>query len=335
MRTSPPWLIDVTLDPSVRGWLLSALLRRTVKSTNERLRRVTPAVVRASRRRLAKLERPVSLATPRARRERIAVAGMPAERVASPGASTKRTVLMLHGGGYAVGNAALYRALAARVSRATASTVLVPEYRLAPEHTFPAALEDAMAAWDWLAGRHDPRMTAIMGDSAGGGLALALLAQLRDQAEPLPAAAVTIAPWTDLTNSGESLRTNATSDAFLVPRLMSDVAAVYLGAADPTDPRASPLLGRHGGLPPTLIQVSSSEVLHDDAVRFAERAHASGVQVRPERWAGLPHGFQQFAPLLPESEAAIGRIGAFLRGVWEAPEGPGGLRRPPGVTEAS
>ncbi len=307
----------------MRGRLLCTLLRRTIKAQTERLRRVTPAVVRASRRRLAKLERPAALAAPRARCERVTVAGLPAERVTSPRASRERTVLMLHGGGYAVGNAALYRSLAARVSRAAASTVLVPDYRLAPEHPFPAALEDALAAWDWLADRHDPRATAIMGDSAGGGLAFALLGELRDRAATAPAAAVTIAPWTDLTHGGESLRTNAGSDAFLIPRLMPDVAAVYLGDADPTDARASPLLGRHHGLPPVLIQVSRSEVLHDDALRFAERADASGVEVRVERWAGMPHVFQMFAPLLPESEAAIGRIGAFLGEVWDRPAGAG------------
>jgi len=221
-------------------------------------------------------------------------------------------VLYLHGGGYTTGSPALYRHFTARIATAVRAHVLVIDYRLAPEHPFPAALDDADAAYRWLlAGKAEPRSTVIMGDSAGGGLALALLLKLRDGGRDRPVAAVALSPWTDLALTGASLAHNARSDPMLNladTRLFADS---YLAGADPCHPYASPLYGDPAGLPPTLIQAGSDEILRDDAVRIAEKMRAAGCHVEIEVWPRMPHAWHLFAPVLPEANAAIARIGAF------------------------
>jgi acetyl esterase/lipase len=219
----------------------------------------------------------------------------------------------LHGGAFIIGSPNLYRHLTWRIASAARAHVLAVDYRLAPEHPFPAALEDAFTAYNWLLTRGtDPRRIAVMGDSAGGGLVFSLMLRLRDEGYPLPGAAVALSPWTDLALTGASLRINANRDPILSaddpPLFVND----YLAGADPRAPYVSPLYGDPAGLPPTFIQVGSDEVLRDDAVRMADRMRAAGCQVELEIWPRMPHVWHVFVPLIPEARRAIERVGAFV-----------------------
>jgi epsilon-lactone hydrolase len=239
--------------------------------------------------------------------------GVPGEFIATAASRRDCHVLFLHGGGYVTGSPAVYRHFTWRIATAAGARVLAIDYRLAPEHPFPAALDDALAAYRWLlAGAADPQRTAVIGDSAGGGLALALLLKLRDEGIERPAAAAALSPWTDLALTGASLSLNAKSDPMLNVAGARLFADCYLAGADPRNPYASPLYGNPAGLPPTLIHVGSDEILHDDAVRMAESLRAAGCMVQIEVWPRMPHGWHLFAPVLPEARMAIGRIGAFV-----------------------
>jgi monoterpene epsilon-lactone hydrolase len=238
--------------------------------------------------------------------------GVPGEFITTPASRPDRYVLFLHGGGYVTGSGALYRHFTWRIAMAARARVLAIDYRLAPEHPFPAALHDALAAYRWLvAGRAVPRRTAVMGDSAGGGLALALLLRLRDDGLELPAAAIALSPWTDLALTGASLSFNEKSDPMLRTADARLFAHCYLAGADPRNPYASPLYGNPAGLPPTLIHVGSDEILHDDAVRMAAILRAAGCRAEIEVWPRMPHVWHLFAPALPEARRAIANIGAF------------------------
>jgi acetyl esterase/lipase len=242
----------------------------------------------------------------------VSASGVAGEFVATPTSRPDRHVLFLHGGGYVTGSPALYRHFTWRIATTARARVLAIDYRLAPEHPFPAALDDAVAAYRWLlAGTAQPQRTAVMGDSAGGGLALALLLRLRDDELDLPAAAIAMSPWTDLALTGASLSLNAKSDPMLNAADARLFADCYLAGADPRNPYASPLYGNPAGLPPTLIQVGSDEILHDDASRMAENLRAAGCRVQIEVWPRMPHGWHLFAPVLPEARKAIAHIGAF------------------------
>jgi epsilon-lactone hydrolase len=240
--------------------------------------------------------------------------GVPAEWVIAAGVTGTRVLLYLHGGAYQIGSPATLRRMVALISSAAQARVLSVDYRLAPEHPFPAAIDDALAAYRYLLrGGTDPAVIAIAGDSAGGGLTLATLVALRDAGDPVPAAAVAMSPWTDLALTGESLRTRADVDVMIKPAAMRETAATYLAGADPRHPYASPLYADLRGLPPILIQVGDAEVILSDSTRFAAKAEAAGVDVTLEIWDEMPHVWQAFAGLLPESDQAIERIGAWLR----------------------
>jgi epsilon-lactone hydrolase len=240
--------------------------------------------------------------------------GVPAVRVATPASRPARYILFLHGGGYVTGGPALYRHLLWRLAAAAAARVAAIAYRLAPEHPFPAALDDAVAAWRGLIAEGvDPCRAVVIGDSAGGGLTLALALRLRDEGAPLPAALVAMSPWTDLAVTGASLRGNAAADPMMNAADVPKLAAVYLAGADPRNPYASPLYGDPAGLPPTLIQVGSDEILRDDSVRMAERMRAAGCAVELEIWPRMPHVFQAFAMFMPEARRAIARVGGFVQ----------------------
>jgi acetyl esterase/lipase len=240
--------------------------------------------------------------------------GVPAEWVIAAGVAAGRVLLYLHGGAYQIGSPATLRPMIALLSGAAQARVLSIDYRLAPEHPFPAAVDDAVAAYRSLVrGGTDPASIAIAGDSAGGGLALATLVALRDAGEPLPAAAVALSPWTDLALTGDSLRTRAGVDVMLKPDGMRETAATYLAGADPRHPHASPLYADLHGLPPILIHVGDAELILDDSTRFATRARAAGVDITLEVWDEMPHVWHAFAGLLPESDQAIRRIGDWLR----------------------
>ena len=240
--------------------------------------------------------------------------GIPASRIAVPQSVAGRHILFLHGGAYAVGSAALYRHITWRFAVAAEAYLAAIDYRLAPEHPFPAALDDAAAAWRGLLEEGaDPRHCAVLGDSAGGGLALALALRLRDEGGPLPSAVVALSPWTDLAITGESCRLNAVADPLLNEPDLLPFAAQYRGGADPRNPYVSPLYGDPRGLPPTLLQVGSDEILRDDAVRMAERMREAGCEVALEIWPRMPHVWHGFAPVLPEARRAIARIGEFVQ----------------------
>jgi acetyl esterase/lipase len=240
--------------------------------------------------------------------------GVPAEWLRTLGGGERGVILYLHGGGYRMGSIRTHRDLAFRMARASGCRALVIDYRLAPEHPFPAALEDAQAAYRWLLADGCPRGDIVVaGDSAGGGLVVALLVKLRDDGAPLPAAAVCLSPWVDLTLGGESVVTRAELDPILSKESSAVAAGMYLGGADPRHPLASPLYADLRGLPPLLIQVGTAEVLHDDAVRLAARAREAGVRAELEIWEDMIHIWQFFAFVLPEGRQAIERIGEFIR----------------------
>ncbi|MGE5595554.1 MAG: alpha/beta hydrolase [Hyphomicrobiales bacterium] len=246
--------------------------------------------------------------------EPVDAGGVPAEWISAPNAEPANVVLYLHGGGYVLGSPTTHRDLAARISRASGARVLLIDYRLAPEHPFPAAVDDALAAYRWiLAQGIDPAAVAIAGDSAGGGLTLATLLALRDAGGPLPASAACISPWTDLTGTSKALETRAHLDPMVQREGLLQMAASYLGGADPKTPLASPLFGDPTGLPDLLIQVGTSETLFDDGARFAARACEAGVAVTFEPWQDMIHVWHAFAPILPEGQAAIERMGEFIR----------------------
>jgi epsilon-lactone hydrolase len=246
--------------------------------------------------------------------ERSDVSGRPAEWVSAPGANPNRQVLWLHGGGYVQGSPNTHRNMIWNVARAADARVLLLDYRLAPEHPFPAALEDAFAAYKWLLARGgQPGKITIAGDSAGGGLTVALLTRIRDDGLPLPAGGVCISPWVDLEITGDSIADKAGEDPMLDRSLLEWFAGHYLGPSDPRGPLASPLHADLTGLPPLLIQVGTAEVLLDDARRLAERARRAGIDVTYEEWERMMHVWHLFAPLLSEGGEGCARVGAWVR----------------------
>ncbi len=234
-------------------------------------------------------------------------------RVSRPGMRPGHHILFLHGGAYVTGSPTLYRHISWRFADAAKAQFIAIEYRLAPEHPFPAALDDAFAAWRALLGEGaNPSQCAIMGDSAGGGLTLALALRLRDEGVPLPGALVAISPWTDVAITGPSAQPPA-ADPMLHSENLEDYATLYLGGTDPRQPYVSPLYGDPSGLPPTLLQVGGDEILRDDSVRMAERMRAAGCNVTLEVWPRMPHVWHAFAPIMPEATRAIARVGAFIQ----------------------
>jgi len=240
--------------------------------------------------------------------------GVPAHWLAAPGADAGRVLLFLHGGGYEFGSLRSDGELAARLGRASGMRVLFPEYRLAPEHPFPAAIDDVLAAWRWLrtSQRLNARSIAVAGDSAGGGLATALLVATRDAGEAVPAAAVLMSPTVDLTSSGASMTERVDQDPISTPAMLRQFAADYLAGADPKTPLASPLFASLAGLPPLLIQVGTADLLLSDSERLAAAAAEAGVDVTLQIGEGLPHVYQLLLGT-PEAAEATERIGKFLR----------------------
>ena len=244
--------------------------------------------------------------------------GIPGEWVVAANADPDVRLLYLHGGGHVSGSGAFYLAMAGHVSAAAGCAVLLPDYRLAPEHRFPAAIEDCIGAHEWLmntgpGGPARARATFVAGDSAGGGLTLATLLALRDRQRPLPTAAITLSAFADLTLAGESIRSEAQSDPIMSAQCLPEFVALYLGESDARDPLASPAFGDYSGIPPLLVQVGEHEVIRDDSVQVAAKARADGVDVTLEVWPGMFHVFQSHEPLLPEAREAIDHIAAFIR----------------------
>ncbi len=248
------------------------------------------------------------------KREVVSAGGVKAEWVSAPDADAGRAVLYFHGGGYVIGSINTHRSLAARLSRASKARVLVIDYRLAPEHPHPTAVDDSVAAYRWMLTQGlQPARIAVAGDSAGGGLTVATLVAIRDAKLPLPAAGACLSPWVDLEGIGESMTTKAGVDPIVQKAGLLQMAAAYLGGKDARTPLAAPLYADLSGLPPLLIQVGTAETLLDDASRLAERARKAGVMVSYEPWESMIHVWHLFAPMLDEGQQAIDRIGEFVR----------------------
>lgn len=224
----------------------------------------------------------------------------------------KATLLYLHGGAYVLGAPSTHRALAGAFCR-HGFRVFLPDYRLAPEHPFPAALDDAQAVYRALVRDHaDPRTLAVAGESAGGGLTLALLVRLRHRGDPLPRAAAVFSPWTDLALTGQSIETNNGAEGLFFNDNLPEIARMYLAGADPHTPDASPLYADLGGLPPLLVHVGERELLLDDAVRLVARARDARTEVALKRWPVVPHGWQLLQRIVPEAAQSVAEAAEFL-----------------------
>ncbi|MDO9475772.1 MAG: alpha/beta hydrolase [Pseudohongiella sp.] len=229
------------------------------------------------------------------------------------GKKSSQVILYCHGGGYLFGSPLAYRSFTTRLAKQSGASVFVLDYRLAPEHPFPAAADDALAAYHYLLETRDPHTIVLAGDSAGAGLCLSLLAQIKEAGLPMPAAAMLLSPYADLSTTGVSLDSNSQSCAMFSGDSIRRAAATYLAGADALDPRASPLFADYTGFPPLLIYVSDSEVLRDDGIRVAEKAAVAGVTTELQIWRGQPHVWPLFVPRLPEAVTVLDELVAFCK----------------------
>lgn len=237
----------------------------------------------------------------------------------SPTQAPSVIVLYLHGGGYLFGSPKTHRQVVIAMAKAFQAPAYSLDYRLAPEHPFPAAVEDAAKAYQWLLAQYPQAEIVLAGDSAGAGLAIATAVGVRDAGWKLPKAIVGFSPYSDLAVTGISVETNAKSCAMFTPRGIREAAAMYLSGADARDPRASPLYADLAGLPPMLLFASRHETLRDDTLRLAERASAAGVRVQLIVRDRLPHVWPVFVTLLPEAREAFAAVTAFARDIGARP----------------
>ena len=239
--------------------------------------------------------------------------GVPAEWSIAPGSDAGRVLLYLHGGGFSVGSIVSHRAMVTETGRAARARTLAIDYRRTPEHAFPAALDDAIAAYRWLLAQGvQPGRVAIGGDSAGGGLTIAVMTALRDRGLPMPACGWCISPWVDMEARGDSFATKAAVDPMISRDYILELAGWYLGGTSPRTPLAAPINADLSGLPPLLIQVGSAETLFDDAIAIAARAGAAEVRVTLEVWPNMIHAWPLFFQQLSDGRRAIAAAGAFI-----------------------
>jgi acetyl esterase/lipase len=248
-------------------------------------------------------------------------AGLYAEWLKPENAPDDKVLLYLHGGAYVLGSCASHRPMVSHIARAAGINALLPEYRLAPEHRFPSAIEDAVAIYrELLASGKRPENIVIAGDSAGGGLTVALLLSLRHTGDPLPAAAILLSPFLDVTASGESAQTRADQDPWFHAKDMRAVVRYYCGDEEVRNPLVSPVFANVAGLPPVYIQVGDDEILLSDSTRFADKMQAAGIKVDIDIWPEMWHVFQLFVGKMPEAHQAINKIGDYLRALYPPPE---------------
>ncbi len=222
-------------------------------------------------------------------------------------------LLYLHGGGFVVGSTISHRPILTNLAKAAGIDILALDYRMAPEHVFPAAVDDALAAYRWLLGQgYAAERIGVAGDSAGGNLALSLIIRARDEGLALPGCAVTLSGWLDLRVTSDAITRNATADPLMTGDMIRDMATLYMGDIPLDDPRASPALADLKGLPPVYLQTSDADILEDDSHLFAERAKAAGVDVTIESWPGMIHVWHAFAHIIPEARDAFARIATIL-----------------------
>jgi acetyl esterase/lipase len=290
-----------------RRWWTDLFLRATVK------RQLVPGADLGELREMqARMDTRFGLVDRAASRQPVDIAGVPGEWIDVPETRPERVLLYLHGGAFIFRFPNTHARLAARICRRVGARALMVDYRLAPEHRYPAAPDDCHAAYRWLLARGcDPRGIVIAGDSAGGNLALATLHRIKAAGEPLPAAAAVISPFVDFTLTSPSLVTNERQDPIFTLRGITALRELYAYPEQFLDPSLSPLFGDFRGLPPLLIQAGSAEMLRDEALRTAAMAKAGGVDVELELWDRLPHVFHVF-PLLPQGEAAVASIAGFI-----------------------
>ena len=238
---------------------------------------------------------------------------VPVEWVSCGRADRRRVVLYLHGGAYVMGSPKTHRSITAPLARLTGMRVMVPDYRLAPEHPAPAAVEDCLAAYaTLLAQGYRADDIALAGESAGGGLVFALLLLAREKGYPSPGCVVAFSPWVDLAHTGPSIRDNARSEAMLPAERVDEVAAHYIGEGDPRDPLISPLYGAFSDPPPAFIAVGDTEILRDDALRLAERLRSAGGEVELHVEARAPHAWPFLGPHLPEARRSLSAAASFI-----------------------
>lgn len=296
--------------PSFKAWMLNAIFRATMKRHGDKPLDVVHA------RSTAGTPVPAALRVPRDMRVDT-IAGPRglsmdvADRAEARNGSPQTVVYYLHGGGYFFGSPKTHRQIVLWLSRAFGGPGYALDYRLAPEHPFPAALDDAGDTYAWLTERHPGAHIVIAGDSAGGGLALATMLDARAKGRALPAMFIGYSPWTDLAVSGASVDINAGRCVMFMPRGIREAAAQYTGKHDPRDPRISPLYGDLKGLPPMLLFASTHEILRDDTLRLAEKARAAGVEVELVVRENLPHVWPIFVRLLPEGQEALETVKVF------------------------
>ncbi len=245
--------------------------------------------------------------------EPVVADSVPAEWLTPPGAMENCALLYIHGGAWFMCSPHTHRGMVSRLAYASHVRALSIDYRLAPEYPFPAGLEDCIIAYDWLLSQGIPASRLVVaGDSAGGNLTLALLVVLRDRGKPLPAGAAALSPATDLAFTGESARSRLHKDPIFATMGPNNIVPDYIGDHDPREPLISPLYAELHGLPPVLIHVGENEILYDDAVRFANKATAAGVNAKVVVWPGMFHVFQIYTPILPEARQSVAQIAAFI-----------------------
>ncbi len=244
------------------------------------------------------------------------IAGLPAEWLAPRAAPGNTLILYLHGGAYVMGGCITHRQLVSHIARASGTCALLPDYRLAPEHPFPAAVEDVIAVYRWLlANGYAAQDIVLAGDSAGGGLAVALLLSLKAAGDPLPAAACLLSPWLDLAASGDSMSSRADRDPWFRAEDLPHAAGFYCEKKDLINPLVSPVYADVSGLPPIYIQVGADEILFSDAARLSDNIRATGGIVDIEEWPHMWHVFQVFVAVMPESRLAINKLADYIRTV--------------------
>lgn len=313
---------------SIMASLISRVARPLVARSAVQNDRLTLQELRQRMERIAHLSRP-----PRTVRvEQRSVDGIPSEWIEPQSGGTDVAILYLHGGAFCSGSPVTHRHLAGRISHLSGASVLVPDYRLAPEHPFPAALDDAAACYDYLVGRgYSPRRIVIAGDSAGGNLTLSLLIRLRDGGFELPASGVCLSPVVDLGRTDEATRRadaeRAPNDPMIRLSFVAPMVERYVHGRDPAEPLLSPLFADLRGLPPILLQAGGDELLLTDAHAFTERARAAGVDVTLEVYPGMWHVWQIFVPYLPEARKAVASIARFVRMRSRRPSSMAGIGR--------
>jgi epsilon-lactone hydrolase len=294
---------------SIRAKLVSTIMQRTVKRDLSAIKDVTTLRRKADR--IAKLSesipKNVSIKSQ-------SINGVPCEWITPRGIDRNKVLMYLHGGGYVFGGPNTHRQLTSKLAIAAGMAVLLVDYRLAPENRFPAAIDDATSCYLWLLDNgFDSSKIALGGDSAGGGLTVATMINLKSRGVSLPCCAALMSPWLDLSSSGESVQLNAKSDAMLSPYALDVMTQHYLAHEDKEHPLASPLFADLSNLPPILVHVGSGEILLSDSERFINKVNDSGGKAFLKVWPKMPHVFQLFSSMIPESKKSITNLGEFIR----------------------